>query len=190
MTRNVRLQILSAAIVVATTARMSAQAPAPAPSQDPMKTPVTLTATIEAIDRTARLVTLKGPKGNLATVYVEPAMKRFDELKVGDKVTARYYESIAVHVRRPGEPAPKPESAAVTSGTGAAPGVTAAVQETVTVNVVSIDKANQSVTLKRKDGGIVSMRVQNPKYLEMAKPGETVDITYTQALLIEATPAK
>jgi len=28
----------------------------------------------------------------------------------------------------------------------------------------------------------VSFRVQNPKYLEGAKVGDTVDITYTQAL--------
>lgn len=126
---------------------------------------MTITATIEAIDRSARLITFKGPQGNLATVYADENVKRFGELKVGDKVTASYYESIAVHVRKPGEPAPPPASAAVTPGKGA-PGATAAVQETVTVTVQSIDRANQAVTVKRQDGGIVSFRVQNPKYLE------------------------
>jgi hypothetical protein len=64
------------------------------------------------------------------------------------------------------------------------------VQDTVSVTVQAIDKANQSVTVKRQDGGVVSFRVQNPKYLDMAKPGDTVDITYTRALLLEVTPAK
>jgi Cu/Ag efflux protein CusF len=151
--------------------------------------PVKVTATIEAIDRTARLITLRGPQGNLATVYVDTAVKRFDELKVGDKVTASYYESIAVHVRKPGEPAPTAGSAAVTPSKGA-PGATAAVQETATVTVQSVDRANQAVTVKRQDGGIVSFRVRDPKYLDVAKVGDTVDITYTRALLVEVAPAK
>ena len=54
----------------------------------------------------------------------------------------------------------------------------------------AIDKANQSVTVKRQDGGVVSFRVQQPKYLDMAKVGDTVDITYTRALLLEVAPGK
>jgi hypothetical protein len=152
--------------------------------------PVKVTATIEAIDKTARLITLKGPEGNLTTVYADENVKRFDELRVGDVVSAMYYESVAVHVRRPGDPAPASSGADVTRGKGAMPSATAAVQETVTVTVQAIDRANQAVTVKRKDGGIVSARVENPKYLDMVKVGDTVDITYTRALLMEVTRAK
>jgi len=174
-------------VMVACTAVLGQTPTQPAP--DPLKATVKVTATIEAIDRSARLVTLKGEKGNLATVYAGPEMKRFDELKVGDKVTASYSESIAVHVRKPGEPAPPASTAGVTPSKGA-PGATASVQDTVSVTVQAIDKVNQSVTVKRQDGGVVSFRVQNPKYLDMAKPGDTVDITYTRALLMEVTPVK
>jgi hypothetical protein len=179
--------VVSLAVVVGAASPGVAQTPAPSASQtaaqapDPMKVPVKMTATIEAIDRSARLITLKGPKGNLATVYAGENVKRFDELKVGDTITASYYESIAVNVRKAGEPAPPTSTAGVTPSKGA-PGATVTVQ--------SIDRANQSVTVKRQDGGIVSFRVQNPKYLDMAKPGDTVDITYTRALLLEVTPGK
>jgi hypothetical protein len=149
----------------------------------------TITATVEAIDRTNRKLMLKGPKGNVVELSVDPAFKRFDQLNVGDTITATYYESIAAHIRKPGDPAPKEITAAITPSAGG-PGGTAAVQQTVSVVVQSVDRANRSVTVKKQDGGIVSFRVENPKYLDMAKPGETVDITYTQALLIEATPAK
>ena len=194
MSRNTRMVLSFVVAVMAATGFAGAQTPkTPAsdqtPSADPMKAPVKMTATIEAIDRTARLITLKGPKGNLATVYAGENVKRFDELKVGDTVTASYYESIAVNVRKPGDPAPPASASSVTPNTGA-PGATAAMQETATVTVQSIDKANQSATVKRQDGSVLSFRVQNPKYLETVKAGDTVDITYTRALLVEVTPSK
>ena len=46
------------------------------------------------------------------------------------------------------------------------------------------------MSVKRKDGSEVSMRVENPKYLEAVKAGDTVDITYTRALLLEVAPVK
>lgn len=181
--------ILAAAIVVLSAGHLFAQASAQTPAGVQDK-PITRTATIEAIDRSTRQITLKNSKGEMATIVAGPEVKRFDELKVGDTVSATYYESVAVNVRKPGDPGPKPGGAAVTPGTGAKPGATAAVQQSVTVTVQSIDKPNQSVTVKRADGSIVSFRVQNPKYLDMAKAGDTVDITYTQAILVEVVPTK
>jgi hypothetical protein len=150
---------------------------------------VSVTATIEAIDHASRTLMLKGPKGNVVELTVDPVFKRFDQLKVGDTITASYYESVVANIRRPGDPAPKESEAAITPRTGA-PGGTATVQQTITVVIESVDRANRSVTVRRKDGGLVSLRVENPKYMDMAKAGETVDITYTRALLIEANPAK
>jgi hypothetical protein len=175
--------------LVVTTAVVLAGATLAAQMPKPVKESVTVTATIEAIDRTNRLVTLKGEKGNVVTVHADQNVQRFDQLKVGDKVTATYSESIAVNVRKPGDPAPAAATAGVTREKSV-PGATATVQETVTVTVQSIDKANRSVTVKRADGAIVSMRVENPQYLEAVKAGDTVDITWTRGLLLKAEPAK
>ena len=190
MIRDLRINMFLAAIIgMVSYAPLFAQATPPAPAGVQGK-PITRTATIEAIDRAKRLITLKNPKGELAIIVAGPDVKRFDELKVGDTVSATYYESIAVNVRRPGDPAPSPSGAGVVPGTGRSPSATASVQETVTVTVQAIDRANQAVTVKRADGGVVSFRVQNPKNLDIAKVGDTVDITYTQALLVEVAPAK
>src|SRR4026208_2344444 len=54
-------------------------------TQTMKSTPVSITATIEAIDKTNRIVTLKGPKGNLVDTYVDESYKRFNQLKVGDQ---------------------------------------------------------------------------------------------------------
>ena len=190
MIRRSRINIVLAAIFgVLSAVQVFAQASAQTPAGVQAK-PITATATIEAIDRSTRQITLKNQKGELAMIVAGPEVKRFDELKVGDTVSATYYESVAVNVRRPGDPGPKPDGAAVTPGAGPRPGATAAVQQSVTVTVQAIDKPNQSVTVKRADGSILSFRVQNPKNLEIAKVGDTVDITYTVAVLVEVAPAK
>ena len=69
---------------------------------------VELTTKIEAIDKTSRLVTLKDKGGEMETIYCGPEVKRFDELKVGDTVTFRYYESVAYTIRKPGQPSGLP----------------------------------------------------------------------------------
>ena len=38
------------------------------------------------------------------TTVAGPEIKRFAEVKIGDKVTAKYYENVIVRVKKPGEP--------------------------------------------------------------------------------------
>jgi hypothetical protein len=57
-------------------------------------------AEISAIDKKTRAVTVQGPAGNSVTIQVPEDVKKFDELKVGDKVNARYVEAFAVSVKK------------------------------------------------------------------------------------------
>ena len=150
--------------------------------------PTSITATIEAIDQTNRAVTLKGPKGNLADIYVGPEYKRFNELKVGDQVKATYYESLVTSVRKPGDPAPSGEVKTTETPRAGGPGGTFAQQVTVSVTIMAIDPAVPSVTVKGPKGNVMSLRVQDPKRLAGVKVGDKVDVTYTQALLLTADP--
>ena len=70
-----------------------------------------------------------------------------------------------------------------------APGASAARQRTVTVTIQEIDPKTPSVTIKTADGRVLTFRVENPKNLEKVKVGDTVDVTYTQGLLLKADPA-
>lgn len=146
--------------------------------------PTTIVATIEAIDQANRTVTLKGPQGNFADVYVDESHKGFDTLKVGDSLKATYYESLIVQVGKPGEPAPTTgDTAAITPRPGGG-GETIARQMVATVTIKAIDTAAPSVTVADPKGRVLSMRVQDPKRLEGVKVGDTIDVTYTQALLL------
>lgn len=165
-----------------------AAVPLAALAQEPVTTTATLevTAKIVAIDKTQRLVSLQDEDGETESIYCGPEVTRFDELKVGDQVTFRYYESIAREIRKPGQPSSLPAQSAATAtrGTGARPGGTIAQQQTATVTVKAIDATVPSVTVQTADGRTVSFKIEDKKYLKDVKVGDTVDITYTQALMI------
>ena len=65
---------------------------------------VTVTATIDAIDKKAKTVTIKGPEGNAETIKVKDP-KNLEGVKVGDLVDITYAQALAVALDKP---APKP----------------------------------------------------------------------------------
>ncbi len=145
-----------------------------------------ITTTVEAIDHTARLVTLKDETGASETIYAPPEVKRFNELKVGDKVTFKYSESIAYQIRKPGAAAGalQDKQPALERGTGAKPSATVSQQKTAVVTVKSVDTKTPSVTVTTVDGNVVSFKVDDVKSLAGVSAGDKVEITYKQAVLI------
>jgi hypothetical protein len=113
-------------------------------------------------------------------------VKRFDELKVGDTVTFRYYESIAYAIRKPGQPSglPAETGPAVTRSKGARPGGTLSRQETATVTIKAVDAKVPSITVLTEDGRTVSFKVEDKKNIKDVKAGDKVEVTYTEAVMI------
>ena len=144
--------------------------------------------TIEAIDHSSRIVTLRNKAGLLEEVYCGPEVQRFDALKVGDVVTFRYFETIVTALSRPGAAATP--STTVTRTPGAAPGGTIARQTTATVTLETIDPKTPSVTVRTASGGRSTFRVQDAKNLEGYKVGDQVTITYTRGLAVSVTPPR
>jgi hypothetical protein len=162
--------------------------PAAAVAQQPVTQSATseVTAKIEAIDKTTRLVTLRDKDGRSETIYAGPEIRRFDELKVGDTVTFKYHESVVAQIRKPGQAA-APSAAGETkiaAGQGPRPGGTATRSETVTVTVKALDRKVPSVTVLTPDNRTVSLKVENPKNLDGVSVGDKVEITYTEAFAI------
>jgi hypothetical protein len=151
---------------------------------------VVVTATIEAIDQATRTLTVKGKDGIYETLVAGPEMKRFSELKVGDTITARYYDNVVVRLKKPGEPAVDVDSETVTRSKGAAPAGTAATQRTITVTVTAMDPKTNAVTVNGPNGYAYSRRVRDKKTFAMLKVGDRLDMTWTEALLLSADAPK
>jgi hypothetical protein len=60
-----------------------------------------ISGNVQAIDYKKRTVTLKGPEGNLTTLKVGEAAKRFNEVKKGDQVVLRVTEALLINVAKP-----------------------------------------------------------------------------------------
>ncbi len=151
---------------------------------------ISTTVTVEAIEQSTRTMTVKDDNGIYETLQAPPEMKRFSEIKVGDKITARYYENVVVRLKKPGEAAVDVDSAAVTRGEGKTPGGTAAAQRTITVTVTAIDPKTSSVTVKGPNGYVYTRRATDKKAFAQLKVGDQLDMTWTDALLLSVDPAK
>jgi hypothetical protein len=67
---------------------------------------ITVTATIDAIDKKAQTVTIKGPEGNAETIKVKNP-KNLEGVKVGDLVDITYAQALAVALDKPAPKATK-----------------------------------------------------------------------------------
>ena len=173
---------------------VSASAIMPASAQTPK--PVTIeqtktgTATIVAIDQAARSVTLRYENGDEDTFTVGPEVKRFDQLKKGDTIRATYTESIVFEVRQPGAPAPATGAAVAAGRLKDTPGGVVGAVQTATVTVKAVDAAAGSITVTTADGHTMRRVIQNKQNLAGVKVGDKIDITYAQAVLLNAEPGK
>ncbi len=142
---------------------------------------LTLQGEIVTVDPVKRLVTLKGPNGEVLTLEAE----REEDLaarKVGERVLVRYFEGAQIDKERPGEAA---RVHSLKDGMiGAEPGRPSGNQRVVAASVERVDTANQEITLQGPDGSLETIMVFNPDYLSHVKVGHEVMITRPQALAL------
>lgn len=151
---------------------------------------VTATVTIRAIDQATRSITVRAENGDEDTFTVGPEVRRFNELKVGDKIKATYYESLVFELRKPNA-ASRPSADAIAGGRiKEVPGAAVGTQQTRTVTVKAVDKTAGTITVVATDGRTMTRKVDDKKNLEGVAVGDRIDITYTQALVVNAEPAK
>jgi hypothetical protein len=150
-----------------------------------------LKATITAVDAKTREITLKGPQGNEVTVVAGPEVKNFAQLKVGDTVDVQYLQSLVLELKKGGGvPVARTEKAGgAAAKEGAKPGAVIGREVTVVGDVVNVDAATKTVTVKGPKR-TVDLNVEDPEQLKLIAKGDQVQATYTEAAAVSVTPAK
>jgi hypothetical protein len=149
---------------------------------------VTVTAAIQTIDYETREVTLVGQLGNSISFVVDQRIRRLAEFSVNDEVVAKYYVSLAGELREP-TPLERRTPLVVLEGAGTAPegtspagGALRAFQ--VVATVIGLDLPTQSVNLQGPRGNTGIIVAQNLDNLKALSLGDTIILTYTEALAI------
>jgi hypothetical protein len=147
-----------------------------------------LSAEVTAIDLDQREVTLKGSQGNEVTVTVGDAVKRLDEVKVGDYVRVDYLVSMAAELRPPtAEEAQHPLvvlDAGGRASADSAPVGGVARQFKVVTTIEALNRRDETVTVKGPLGHYLTARVADPDNLTKFHIGDTIVIVYTEALAV------
>lgn len=175
-------------------AQSSAQAPpVTATAHELANETETVTATVMAIDHQGRLVTLRTAAGKEDTVEVGPAATRFDQIKVGDKITMTYQHAVALELlsANSAQAGTEVESDITRDEKSSKPGGTAESAVTVTARLTAVDLTKHTVTLTGADGKPRVIEVKDPARqarLSKLKVGDMVRITYAEALAITVTP--
>ena len=155
---------------------------------------VTVEASIEAVDYTNREVVLKGPLGNKVTFTVDKSVKRFDEFKVGDVVRADYYVSVAAELREPTAQEKETPFVMLEEAGKAPPGTSPAAgglrRFKVVATIEGLDRPTQTVTVRGPRGNYLTVRAQDPSRLTQLRIGDTVVVTYTEALAVSLEKAQ
>jgi hypothetical protein len=157
-------------------------------SQSPVKSKE-VKATVEKVDKDTREVTLKKDDGTTVTFKAPDTVRNFDQIKVGDIVTAKYAQSVAVSVRKSDEPPSATGRETVTrTPMGDKPGIAGAKTVEISATIEKIDRDQRELTLKGPQGNTRVVKVpEEMKRFDELKEGDQVVVTATEALAISVS---
>ncbi len=150
------------------------------------------TATVKKINYQSREVVLLSHNGTETKIIVSDEIKRLNEIKVGDQVKAKYYESLAFEVRPVTEKErSNPATFDIVAGKtdlDLPPGVEVASVLNTIVTIVAIDQENATVTVLTPNKSKQVLNVNIPENLTRVKVGDTVLISYAEAVALSINP--
>ncbi|WP_310599397.1 hypothetical protein [Desulfobulbus sp.] len=140
------------------------------------------TATVEAVDLKTRMVKLRSFEGRLFDIHVGKEAVNLNQVRRGDTVEITYAQELEVRMAEPGEVLNDVTRVIGNAEPGAKPRGIGVTEAHVTATIMDIDKTGESVLLKFADGVVTSVKVQNPANLDKVKVGDTIAITYIEAI--------
>ena len=144
---------------------------------------VQIVTTVEAIDYETRMVTLKGPQGNLETVKAERT-PNLEEVEVGDQVNVEYVRNLTIEVMENDgtEPGQGVITATAVNKPDEAPAGMEMVSTITTATVQEINLEDNTFKLNMPGGVVEQFTARDPENLKRAAVGDLVVITTTEAV--------
>lgn len=142
------------------------------------------------LDRTARTVTVQGPRGRMVTLNVPKEAQNFDKVKVGSTFKVRYVEAVALALQRGGAASASVDKIVRLAPKGGTPGGVVVNTLRISATVEAIDYANREVAVKGPKGNIVALKVANSvQGLADVDIGDRITLVYAESIAMEMLPA-
>lgn len=155
---------------------------------------ITAQGKVTAIDKETRDITLMGSQGELVTITASDAVKRFDEISVGDMVTFEYYTYLKAEFRQPtAEELNEPlvvlaDGGRAPEGMDPAAIVGAEVKAVVTIEI--LNRPAMLATVKGPRGNYTSIPMEDEELMTQLHIGQVVILTYIEAMAVSLEKVK
>ncbi len=150
-------------------------------------------AIVMAVDAEARLLILRGPAGNEVAFRAGPEVRNLRQVEVGDILRVSYYTGFVFSMAEPGNAGVDAEIAAGRAEEGDRPGAIVGVTTRQTVEILSVAPDGTAVSFRDADGRLQSIdvpREEGQAFARKLRPGDLVDIQYTEAIAVGVEPAE
>jgi Cu/Ag efflux protein CusF len=152
----------------------------------------TATATVKSIDKATRHLTLTSASGEDFSLKVPDEVQNFDQLKVGDTISATYVRETEIVISAPNAPLPEDTQTVVEAraAKGELPAAAVANHIEVTGAVLGIDMGRHTLRIGSPQGGEVHtvsvVRPDGRAAMAKLKVGDKITVYVTEALLVAA----
>ncbi|TJZ76171.1 hypothetical protein [Chitiniphilus eburneus] len=150
-----------------------------------------VTVEITGVDHDRRVLTVRQPDGEMAEFAVSPAVRNFDQLKVGDIAAVVLDRALAFDVIKGGAGVAqiRTEEGVGRTEEGDKPGATWETTQIITADVIAVDQAKGLLKLRGPKGKVIEFLVRDAARLSDIAVGDQVQVRYKRALAmwIEST---
>jgi len=189
MAKKLLISYLLAA-VPASAVPLYAQSPAPTDQWDEVE----LSVVMKGIDLEKREVTVETPLGEQATLEVDKRLQGLNEVTVGDKVSGEYYRYGAAEFRAPTPEERQQPIQYGDVGEKRPPGISPGARDfrliRAAVTIEALNHITETATVKGPMGRHLTVGVADPRKLEQVHIGDTVVLSYADALIVTLNPAE
>ena len=150
---------------------------------------IKMSARVTAIDHAKSVVTLQDSNGNETVLKVGEEARNLSQVKVGDIVNAEYRLAAIASLKKGAGLRTATESTSTSrSKLGEKPGGTITQEGTIVGDVIAIDAAKGTVSVKGPAGRVVHGKVTDKALLNDVKVGDQVELDYVSSLAIQVVP--
>ncbi|MBX3705322.1 MAG: hypothetical protein KF911_01725 [Pseudomonadales bacterium] len=152
-----------------------------------------VTATVTALDRESRQITLRSAEGDVLTFVAGQEVRNLNQVEVGDRVSIGFYTGIAAQiVQADQEPVADLGIVSARAAPGERPARVESTMISAVVTIQSIDADGNRVTFRDHDDIMRTVTIERPEMLQFVRDlraGDKVRITYTEAIAVRVDPA-